>query len=234
MHDHPPTHPNAPWLEPGHPTWPLDNAFRATPPRGRHGVACRWPKVVFVVTMAACRPSAEPLPELGAVPSFELVTADERPLRREDLHGRLTVVSFLFTRCPTVCPVLVERLRMLHERLGPRRGSVRILSISIDPEHDRPPVLRDFVRARGLPTEHWTFATGSSDELVRAVAQGFRIAVGERRAVPGAPGGFDITHGTHLVLVDGRGRIRAYHASDEEGLTRLLADIDSLLAEGRP
>lgn len=105
-----------------------------------------------------------------AVPDFELVDQDGLPLRLSDYEGQTLVLTFIYTRCPipTYCPLLSQRFEALQPRLKERFGTdVRLLSISIDPEHDTPAVLRDYARRYTSDTGTWTFATGTPEQVGR-------------------------------------------------------------------
>src|SRR4051794_11464825 len=76
---------------------------------------------------------------LGRVPAFELTDQLGRKVRTGDLAGSAWVANFVFTRCPSVCPLLTAKFHALQKQLAdlPR---VRFVSISVDPEYDTPPV----------------------------------------------------------------------------------------------
>jgi protein SCO1 len=86
-----------------------------------------------------------------AVPDVELVRDDGNAvnLRRELDDGRPVVLSFIFTSCTTVCPVISATLAQLQRRLGPARDQVHLVSISIDPEFDTPARLREYAKKFG-------------------------------------------------------------------------------------
>jgi protein SCO1/2 len=86
-----------------------------------------------------------------AVPDVELVRDDGKTvhLDRELDDGRPVVLSFIFTSCTTVCPVISATLAQLQRRLGPARDQVHLVSISIDPEFDTPARLREYAKKFG-------------------------------------------------------------------------------------
>jgi protein SCO1 len=171
-------------------------------------------------------PKAVPLPVLGTVPSFHLIDQEGRTFGPETLAGSPWVVDFVFTRCPTVCPVMTERLAALLPRLGER---VHLVSLSVDADFDTPSRLRDFAAAHGAQNPRWHFLTGDSAAIQRAVTDGFKISL----AREGPDDDFlSIVHGVHVVLVDAGGRIRGYYDSnDAEALERLVRDARQLSSE---
>lgn len=163
----------------------------------------------------------EELPVIATLPAFELRDQQDRPYGLSDMKGHVTVVSFIFTTCRSICPTLTTKMRGLQERFSDR--DVRFVSFSVDPESDTPAVLREYARNYHADERTWTFLTGPTDDVNRAVVRGFRVAMGER-----SPGGDDIMHSSHFVLVDAAGRVRGYYASDDEGSARLERDLGTL------
>ena len=95
---------------------------------------------------------APPLPVLGAVPAFHLVDERGAPLReRRPCAATSTVVDFIFTRCPSSCPRLTARMAELQARLAKDGSDARLVSFSVDPENDTPPVLAAYA-AKAAPT----------------------------------------------------------------------------------
>lgn len=174
-----------------------------------------------------CAPcnSAEVPPKLFAVPDFELQDQHSKALTQAKLLGRLTVANFIFTRCPSFCPMLTERMQGL-ERETQDRPELQFLSVSVDPEYDSSERLRRFIQERGLDDRRWTFATGAVDEVKRVVREGFRVSPGER--VPSEGEGFDITHSRYFMLIGQGGYVRGFYRSDSEGLAMLREDIATL------
>jgi protein SCO1 len=162
-----------------------------------------------------------PPPVLGTVPDFRLVDQTGAPFGPERLAGRVWIADFVFTRCPDVCPRMTERLAAVHRALGERAD---LVSVSVDPTYDTPERLAAFARAHGAESPRWHFLTGDSRYVQEAVLRGFKIAF-SRESDDIAT----LTHGVHVVLVDGRGRIRGYYDSnDADALERLVGDARRL------
>jgi protein SCO1/2 len=175
------------------------------------------------------RAPSEPLPQLGPVPVVRLVDQRGTAWSTAELRGRVTIVNFIFTRCPTICPVTSLKMKRLAERTRATPG-VELLSISVDPEHDTPPVLTAFAARYGADPARWRFATGDPAPLRAAIEDGFKIAVEQRGELPdGVP---DIVHGGHFVLVDRAGVMRGYYDSDDAARLDALAADATGLASG--
>jgi protein SCO1 len=167
------------------------------------------------------------LPRLGSVPPFWLTDQDGSTFSEQSLDGKVWVAAFMFTRCPTICPEMVRRMRVLQEQAAARGVPLELVSFSVDPGNDTPEVLRAFAASKALDTRHWRFLTGDSAVIRRTAEQGFKIGV-DGVANPNAPD-FGITHGTHLILLDASRTIRGYYqSSDPARLERLLEDAANL------
>jgi protein SCO1/2 len=169
-----------------------------------------------------------PLPVYGQVPAFHLVDEHGMPYTDGAMLGHTTVVDFVFTRCTSSCPRLTARMADLQHRLEERKSGVRLVSFSVDPENDTPPVLLQYAEQTRADTGRWTFVTGPVDDVSRAVVQGFKVSAA--KAAKGA-NDYEVIHGDWFALVDEKGRIRGYYqtaeASDFEGLV-----ADALRLEG--
>jgi len=172
-------------------------------------------------------PGEAELPVLGEVPAFALVSQDGRAVSREELAGAPYVVDFVFTRCVTSCPVMTHRMETLGEGLV-EGEEFRRVSISVDPAHDTPAVLREFTETRGLP-DAWWFLTGDPEQVLALVRDGFHLAVEPETGDPVDP----IAHSTRFVLADARHRVRGYYdGTDPAEVARLDRDLRRLAAGG--
>jgi protein SCO1/2 len=177
---------------------------------------------------------AEGLPVLGEVPEFTLESSRHAEIRSASLRGAPWVADFIFTSCPGTCPTMSAQMARLQRGLV-ERGlvDVRSVSISVDPATDSPEVLQEYAERFGADAERWLFLTGERDELHSLIKNGFKLAVAERSPEENTDGEGIITHSDRFVLVDGAGHLRGYyHGTDPADVDRLLADIETLHAEG--
>lgn len=171
--------------------------------------------------------AAAELPRLGTVPPFWLTDHEGRNFSERSLDGKVWVAAFMFTRCPTICPEMVRRMRGLQEQAKARGIPLELSSFSVDPQNDTPEVLRAYAAGKGLDTSNWRFLTGDSAVIKNTAEQGFKIGV-DGNADPNAPD-FGITHGTHFILLDGNRTIRGYYQSSEPArVEQLLEDAAKL------
>ncbi len=151
---------------------------------------------------------APSLPVLGAVPSFTLVERSGRAVSAADLAGHVWVADFVFTHCPTFCPLLTERMAGLQKALA---------------VHDTPEVLLDYARRAGAG-DGWLFVTGPREALASLLRDGFKVAWADD-GPPASP----ITHSDRFVLVDRALRIRGYyHGTQPDDVARLARDALAL------
>lgn len=106
------------------------------------------------------------------LPAVSLVREDGKPvvLADELNDSRPVVLTFIYTTCTTVCPLTSQTLAELQRKLGPSRDSVRLVSISIDPEQDTPAKLREYAQRFGAGPEwrHYTGSLAASQAVQRA------------------------------------------------------------------
>jgi protein SCO1/2 len=129
-------------------------------------------------------------------PDVTLVAMDgtETALASVLKHDGPVMLQFIFTTCPTICPVMAGTFAAAQDALGDDLGRVRMISITIDPEHDTPERLREYAR-RFRARPQWRFLTGRAGDI-DAVQQAFEAYRGSKmrhepltfmRAAPGDP-----------------------------------------------
>jgi len=159
------------------------------------------------------------LPEKDA-PPIELHDEHGRPVSLEADRGRWVVVTFLYTTCPDVCPVIAGNLNQALRSPVARRAGLRVISVSVDPERDTPAAVRRYSREHGLlPTFRW--ALGTRAQLSR-VWRAYDVAV-----LPGPKK--TVSHSALQILVDPDGKERLVYdstvkASDVVHDLKLLED----------
>jgi cytochrome oxidase Cu insertion factor (SCO1/SenC/PrrC family) len=170
--------------------------------------------------------------DLGPLPDFSLMDSESQVVSNKDLEGKFWVASFIFTHCNTVCPQVSGTMARMQEELT-GQDDVRLVSISVDPEHDTPSVLKEYAGRYGADPKHWLFLTGDKERVHRLIIKGFLQGLQESR-VPDEKTGQTITHSPRLVLVDRRGHIRGLFSGlsvDEKGVA--IDDVPKLLSRIR-
>ncbi len=186
--------------------------------------------LALALVARAMRPQP-PLPVLGRVPAFHLVDERAAPFTDASMRGHAAVVDFVFTRCPSSCPRLTARMGELQARLARDGSAARLVTFSVDPENDTPPVLAAYAAKAGADLGRWTFVTGPADDVTRAVVLGFKVSAAK---VATGANDYDVTHGDWFVLVDASGAIRGYYPTEEDAdFARLVDDAERLEKGGR-
>jgi protein SCO1/2 len=173
--------------------------------------------------LASCARSGEPLPKLGRVGAFALVDQDGKSVTAETLRGKVWVAAFFFTHCPSICPRITRRMRALQLDANGHTPAIMLVSFSVDPENDTPPVLLAYAQKYAADLHTWSFLTGDLAVVKATVVDGFKLAL-DGKPDPAAENG-GIIHGAYLVLVDPTLTIRGYYRTDDDAeMKRLLDD----------
>ncbi|RMH26291.1 MAG: SCO family protein [Planctomycetota bacterium] len=161
-----------------------------------------------------------------SIPPFALTAQDGRPVSEADLVGGVTIMDFFFSRCPFICPPMSRNMRRCQDELA--GTGVRLLSVSVDPEHDTPERLADYARDLGADPRVWTFATGPIETVSRILTEGLMLAPPTPSAtqrITFADGGSmaNIAHPSHFVLIGPGGEILGlYSGLDGEQVGALI------------
>jgi protein SCO1/2 len=137
------------------------------------------------------------------------------------LAGKVWVADFIYTTCPAECPMMTSKMHWVAKQVH-GEDDVRLVSISVDPARDTPPVLASFAHRFGGPTDQWIFLTGSRDTVHTLAYTTFHVGDVIDK----------INHSTKFVLVDKRGHLRGYYSTfDQDGLPAMLKDLAALRHE---
>ncbi|CAM3489899.1 Thioredoxin domain-containing protein [Flavobacterium longum] len=173
---------------------------------------------------------------LGKVPAFELTNQEGQKISDKSYLGKVYIVEFFFSTCPTICPKMNRNMVDIQNMFfgNPNFG---IASISIDPTHDTPQVLKDHAKLIGAKSSNWHFLTGDQQYIFDLANKGFNVYAGKN---PKIPGGFE--HSGFFALIDKKGNIRCrkdeygnpivyYDGIEKSGIEAITKDIKILLNE---
>jgi len=163
------------------------------------------------------------------VPKFSFINQDKKEVSNHHTDGKIMVVEFFFTTCPSICPMITSQLSRLQVLMATEGLSdkVTILSHTVDPSTDTPDVMKAYANALGADDKNWHFLTGRAEDLYYHAAKGYMVP-----AFPSdtAAGGF--FHTDQLTLVDGERHIRGYYdGTSTSEVDSLYNDIKKLLNE---
>lgn len=167
------------------------------------------------------------------VPNFSFTDQDGKRISLQQYRGKILLVTFIYTRCPfpDFCPRVSSNFAEIYKQVGTNPGlaNARLLSVSFDPEHDTPKVLRDY----GFSVAHthepalfrrWEFAAPRAADLPR-IADFFGLTV--------KPEGGTITHNLSTAVIGPDGKIvKWYHGSDWQPSDLIKAVTDAGGAQG--
>jgi len=197
---------------------------------------------IYTVPKVVSRFQDSGLVKFNKVPDFEFIDQERKTITNKDYQGKVYVVEFFFTTCPTICPLMNKKMLILQDEFfgNPQFG---IASISITPNIDTPDVLKEYAKNNKITHKNWHLLTGKPDDVVLALSnQGFKLPAGQ---------GNDEDHGGmyhsgNFALVDKDGYMRSrrdefgnpifvYRALDEfeleNQIKELKEDIKLLLNE---
>ena len=180
------------------------------------------------------------------IPDFSFTDQNGNLLSPDDLKGKVVVLDFFFTTCPTICPIMSQNMAELADEFKDDR--VAFVSISINPFYDTPERLLSYQKKYLAETQSWFLLTGEREEIYALAEKGFFMIAQENEA---APGGFE--HSGLFALIDSEGYFRSskddfgnpliyYRGTitremgvdsdgETEQISQLVADIHSLLNE---
>jgi protein SCO1/2 len=171
----------------------------------------RWRWAFFLVLVPLAFPAAlahkdwgdKRLPVIGPAPQFTLTSQDGKLVALAHLRGKVVALAFIYTACPDICPMLTQKMADVQNKLGADFGKkVAFISISLDPEHDTPEVLKDYAQFWRAKPDGWSFLTGSP-EAVHDVTRRYGVFSAKKE-----DGSVDHTQLTTLVDADGRMRVQ--------------------------
>jgi protein SCO1/2 len=174
--------------------------------------------------------------EIGPVPAFELTDQNDKKISDKDYLGKVYVVEFFFSTCPTICPKMNQSMLQLQDEFY-GNPSFGIASITIDPTKDTPQVLKEHADLLGVKHYNWHFLTGDKEYIYSLANKGFNLYAGENNK---AVGGFE--HSGLFALIDKEGKIRCrkdaqgnpilyYDGLEAAGVEAIKEDIKKLLEE---
>lgn len=151
------------------------------------------------------------------VPDFEYLDQDSNTIHKSDFKGKVLIVDFFFTSCSSICKPMTAQMKRLNENTSDLKESVQFISFSIDPEHDTPAVLKEYVKNRGLNTDNWKLLTGDEAKTHVLGCEGFLV-----HAARDDNDDDGYAHSEYFVLVDKEGHIRGHYAGTSP------KDVDNL------
>jgi protein SCO1 len=181
----------------------------------------KYAALVLMAALSACSRPAPNFDVFGDVPRFQLTSQDGRSFDSNALAGKIWVADFIYTTCPGPCPRMTSQMHEVQQAVS-KLPDVRIVSFTIDPANDTPPVLAEYAKEHGASPAIWYFLTGPVPTLQMLDRDAFKL------------GNIDGTlqHSTRFVVVDRHGRIRGYYETSEPAaIQKVISDVEALAAK---
>ncbi|GAA4269132.1 SCO family protein [Hyunsoonleella aestuarii] len=141
--------------------------------------------------------------EKRKVPTFSFTNQDGKTITNQDYIGKVYLVEFFFTTCPTICPKMNANLVQI-ESTFQGLDNFGVASFTINPEYDTPEILKNYAEHYGISNPNWHFLTGEQEDIYKLANEGFYIYTAENKDVEG---GFE--HSGNFALIDKNGFIRS-------------------------
>jgi protein SCO1/2 len=174
---------------------------------------------------AAPPPPPDILTTGQSVKDAPLVDQDNMARPFSTFKGHRLAVTFIYTRCPipNFCPLMDKNFAAVQKIIAstPALADVRLLTVTLDPEFDRPAILKAYARRREADPALWTFLTGEPVEVNRFASQfGLYVEHNPQNAI-------DITHNLRTAVVDPEGRLVTVHNGNSWTPAELVADLSA-------
>lgn len=176
------------------------------------------------------------LVKIGPAPDFSLTNQNNETISNETYEGKVYVLEFFFSTCPTICPKMNANLKQVEMQFKGQKD-FGVASITINPETDTSEVLKKHAQDLEITSENWHFLTGDKEYIYKIANKGFNMYAAENSKVNG---GFE--HSGLFALIDKEGNIRCrkddfgnpilyYDGLEKEGIKAITEDIKLLLQE---
>ena len=153
---------------------------------------------------------------------FELIAPDGSTVTDKTLAGKPFAIFFGFTRCPDVCPTTLSRLAQLRKRMGEDGDKFEIVFVSVDPEHDKPEDIGNYVDLFGTPIVGLT----GTDEQIARIVKAYHVFY---KKIPVEGGDYTIDHTAAVYLMDRTGKLQSI-IDHQESADTSLAKLKRLVA----
>src|ERR1035441_6470553 len=130
--------------------------------------------LALAVALTACSQRAPALAVFSDIPQFDLVAQNGQPFHSQALAGKIWVADFIYTTCPGPCPRMTSQMREVQDAVL-KIPDVRLVSFTIDPAQDTPPVLAAYAKTHGASSAIWYFLTGPVATLQMLDRDAFKL-----------------------------------------------------------
>ena len=152
----------------------------------------------------------------------------------DSLKGKVLIIDFFFTHCASICPILTRNMRHLQDALKLKDYSrrvdttfVKFISLTVDPEHDSPPVIKRYADRYGVNSDVWWMLTGAKKTIYDFALNELKLGLQDSVSVDS-----NFVHTDYVALLDKDRVIRGYyHGTDSTAMAKLGDDIVFIMLE---
>ena len=203
-------------------------------------------KISLIVLIVSCNNNTKNLAHVGPteivnkdtifhkIPNYPFVDQYNNQVFTDDFLGKISVVNFFFTTCPSICPKMNNNMIKIQKYFD--LNKINLISYTVNPEYDNAETLNDYASKINAKS-NWFFLTGKKENIYSIAKSGYFISVKEDKF---APGGF--LHSEYFILVDKNGNIRSsfdkygnvkgvYDGTNDREVSQLIIDIKTLIKE---
>ncbi|MES2587875.1 MAG: SCO family protein [Bacteroidota bacterium] len=159
------------------------------------------------------------------IPAFSYLNQDSVMITSKSMKGKVWIADFFFTSCPTICPKMTSQMKRLSFLTKDLEQYVQFMSFSINPDNDKPSVLRRYIKLHGITAKNWHFFTGDEEKTHALGINYFNVFANKDIE---SEGGY--AHSPAFVLIDTEGYVRGvYVGTDTKQVDLLHKDLRKLL-----
>ncbi len=177
--------------------------------------------ISFILILSACQKDVED-PLNYKLNSFSYVDQNEQRYGLNELKGKVWIADFIFTSCETICPPMTANMSKLQQEIK-KKGikNVEFVSFSVDPENDKPDVLKTYINKFNADSSQWHLLTGYTQKEIESFAMNnFKIIVQKPKSSD------QVIHGTKFFLVDDKGIVKQeYEGVKQVPFEQIINDI---------
>ncbi len=153
------------------------------------------------------------------VDDFTLLDQTGKPFTKQDLLGKPWIVNFIFARCPHQCP-MTSRMMMEFDKTV-SNVDMRMVTITVDPEHDDVDVMQRYAEIWGAEPPRWLFGTGEPEEVWKLIREGFKVSTWKNVGTASSPG-MEFAHDNNIIHIGATGKILGrYDSTDPKEMSTL-------------
>lgn len=168
------------------------------------------------------------------VPSFSFIDQNGNIINNDSMHGKVYLAEFFFTRCGSVCPIMLENIRAVYSKVlddFENEDNFGVLSFSLDSKHDSVPILAKYARKNHINFRNWHLLTGNRDSIQKIIGPSGYLVLQTKEVDDPA----NFMHSEIVCLIDREGHIRGqYNATDYQQVEELKDAVKYLMVrDGR-